>query len=59
MSIVRKRGLEVNTYRRIRPSCLSRQTPRKSPAATSTDGLVTFTGDAAQQEAAAGLWLLK
>ena len=28
-------------------------------AASSADGLVTFTGDAAQQEAAAGLWLLK
>ncbi|NLS94974.1 MAG: acetylxylan esterase [Planctomycetaceae bacterium] len=28
-------------------------------AATSPDELVTFTGDAAQQEAAAGLWLLK
>jgi dienelactone hydrolase len=28
-------------------------------AAASGDGLVTFTGDAAQQEAAAGLWLLK
>ena len=28
-------------------------------AAASADGLVTFTGDAAQQEATAGPWLLK
>ncbi len=28
-------------------------------AASKTDGLVTFTGDLMQQEAAAGLWLLK
>lgn len=28
-------------------------------AASSADGLVTFTGDATQQKAAGGLWLLK
>jgi hypothetical protein len=28
-------------------------------SASTADGLVTFTGDASQQEAAAGLWLLK